>query len=78
MSKKINRKIIVSKNGPYLVSGRVPLDKQIIEIGVDGEPAKWGQGKRYSQQQEYALCRCGQSKHKPYCDGTHAKARFNG
>ncbi|MCX5701851.1 MAG: CDGSH iron-sulfur domain-containing protein [Candidatus Omnitrophica bacterium] len=78
MGKKINCKIIVSKNGPYLVSGRVPLDKQIIKIGVDGEPAEWGQGKRYSQQQEYALCRCGQSKHKPYCDGTHAKARFNG
>jgi len=23
-----------------------------------------------------ALCRCGQSKKKPYCDGAHAKANF--
>jgi CDGSH-type Zn-finger protein len=23
-----------------------------------------------------ALCRCGQSKNKPYCDGTHVKSNF--
>jgi CDGSH-type Zn-finger protein len=23
-----------------------------------------------------ALCRCGQSKNKPYCDGSHAQANF--
>jgi CDGSH-type Zn-finger protein len=23
-----------------------------------------------------ALCRCGQSANKPYCDGTHRKANF--
>jgi CDGSH-type Zn-finger protein len=23
-----------------------------------------------------ALCRCGQSKNKPYCDGSHAQAKF--
>jgi len=25
-----------------------------------------------------ALCRCGQSSKKPYCDGTHAKVHFHG
>ena len=28
-------KIKVSKNGPYLVSGGIPLVKQVIHIGVD-------------------------------------------
>jgi CDGSH-type Zn-finger protein len=29
-------------------------------------------------QEQYALCRCGQSKNKPFCDGTHAKNHFDG
>jgi CDGSH-type Zn-finger protein len=78
MGKKNNSKIIISKNGPYLVSGNIPLDKQIIEIGVEGEPEKWGQGERYLEHENYALCRCGQSKNKPYCDGAHVRVGFDG
>jgi CDGSH-type Zn-finger protein len=71
-------KITVSKNGPYLVSGKLPLDKAIIEIGADGEPEKWGQGRKYPDQENYALCRCGHSQNKPFCDGTHVKVKFDG
>ncbi|MHB8253911.1 MAG: CDGSH iron-sulfur domain-containing protein [Acidiferrobacter sp.] len=56
-------KIMVMANGPYLVEG--------IEI-VDGQglpfPAKAGK--------PIALCRCGASSHKPFCDGTHVKIGF--
>ncbi|MCX5657347.1 MAG: CDGSH iron-sulfur domain-containing protein, partial [Candidatus Omnitrophica bacterium] len=52
-------KIIVSKNGPYLVSGKLPLVKEIIEIGSDGEPARWCKSESYPSKESYALCRCG-------------------
>jgi len=57
-------KITVSKNGPYLVSGLVDLRD------ADGNslPAKT----------KMALCRCGGSTTKPFCDGTHSKIGFQG
>ena len=74
----MKKKIVVSKNGPYLVSGNVSLGKEISRVGKSGEPEEWVKGEQYPQQEEYALCRCGQSKHKPFCDGTHATVKFDG
>ena len=71
-------KIMITKDGPYLISGNLPIDKQIIAIGKEGEPEKWVKGKKIPLQQPCALCRCGQSKNKPFCDGTHAKVGFDG
>jgi CDGSH-type Zn-finger protein len=71
-------KIVVSKNGPYLVSGCLPLRKEISVVGKEGEPDKWVKGKKYSARANYALCRCGRSGDKPFCDGAHARVRFDG
>jgi CDGSH-type Zn-finger protein len=71
-------KIVIAKNGPYLVSGSLPLRKEIAKVGKDGEPEKWVKGMRYPAQENYALCRCGQSKRKPFCDNTHVEAGFDG
>ena len=71
-------KIRTSKNGPYLVSGGIPLAKQIIGIDAAGYSYEWREGKKYPSKDNYALCRCGQSKNKPFCDGTHIKVNFNG
>ena len=68
----------ITKNGPYLVSGGLPLAKEIITTGKEGIPTKWSRGEKFPQQEEYALCRCGHSKNKPYCTGTHAEVDFNG
>ena len=71
-------KIRISKNGPYLVSGGIPLAKQIIGIDAAGYSCEWREGEKYPLKDNYALCRCGQSKNKPFCDGTHIKVNFNG
>jgi CDGSH-type Zn-finger protein len=73
-----NAKIKVTKDGPYLVTGGIPLLRMIIENDSHGEPCKWREVQRYPHRESYALCRCGKSKNKPYCDGAHTKQRFNG
>jgi CDGSH-type Zn-finger protein len=71
-------KIVILKNGPYLVTGGVPLEKEISEVGEEGVPERWVRGRKYPSRKAYRLCRCGQSKTKPFCDGTHASAGFDG
>ncbi len=66
----------IVKDGPYLVSGKVRLSKQVIGSNAEGESLWWEEGKRYPDQEQYAQCRCGQSSNKPYCDGTHASMKF--
>jgi CDGSH-type Zn-finger protein len=71
-------KVVVSKNGPYLVSGSVPLAKQTIVSDKDGGSQAWKESDAYPVQASYALCRCGHSKNKPFCDGSHSKMKFDG
>ena len=56
-------KILVSRNGPYLVTGGIELE------GV----TNWAEE---ASQEHYALCRCGASENKPFCDGNHLRIRF--
>ncbi|PJZ70619.1 hypothetical protein CH373_06640 [Leptospira perolatii] len=54
--------IEATANGPYLVHGSVTIkDKE---------------GNTKKRTKTTALCRCGHSSKKPYCDGTHAKVGF--
>ena len=70
--------IKVSRNGPYIVSGGVSLNEQVIGIDAEGYSYEWRKGKVYPSQGKYSLCRCGQSKNNPFCDGTHVKVKFDG
>lgn len=54
--------IKVSDNGPYIVSGVITVED--------------GNGNPIETKAQFALCRCGQSATKPFCDGTHRKAGF--
>jgi CDGSH-type Zn-finger protein len=76
--KQDNSKVRVLKNGPYIVSGNIPLIKMTIQCDQGGIPAKWTLGEKMKTSENYSLCRCGQSKNKPFCDGTHGKVNFDG
>lgn len=55
--------IQISKNGPYRVNGAVILkDAEGVVIPKTAD--------------SIALCRCGGSKNKPFCDGSHGKINF--
>lgn len=49
--------VTVSKDGPYFITG-----------GIELKDVPRGEG---ASKEHYALCRCGGSKNKPFCDGTH-------
>ena len=56
-------KIRVSKNGPYIVQGKVEL------FDAGDNPVA-------TEKETIALCRCGASTNKPFCDGTHSRVGF--
>ncbi|MDA4137350.1 MAG: CDGSH iron-sulfur domain-containing protein [Thaumarchaeota archaeon] len=72
------RKIVVSKDGPYVVSGGIPLTMEIIEPNDEGLSWNLKSAKTFKTEDDYRLCRCGHSKTKPFCDDSHAKIRFDG
>ena len=55
--------INIMENGPILVKGETTVTKD---------------GKKIEVSEQYALCRCGETKNQPYCDGTHNKCNFKG
>jgi CDGSH-type Zn-finger protein len=70
--------ITIAANGPYLVYGAVPLSVEPIEVDAEGGSEEWGSGPALKPGDKYALCRCGASANKPFCDGTHAANGFDG
>lgn len=55
--------VTVTHNGPYAVTGGVELAGEV-----------WG---AEASTEHYTLCRCGASKNKPFCDGSHWETGFN-
>ena len=64
LASTMSTKIKVADDGPYLIEGEFEVvDPQGGRIETTGRKV-------------VALCRCGQSASKPFCDGTHTKGGF--
>jgi CDGSH-type Zn-finger protein len=70
--------ISVTPNGPYIVTGTVPLSVETIGVNEKGESWEYLPGRTFEVRRVYALCRCGESANKPFCDGTHGTIAFDG
>ena len=56
--------VSIQANGPLLFDGPLTI--------------RYPDGRTEVRQEKTALCRCGQSGNKPFCDGSHKKAGFQG
>jgi len=63
-NKNMNTEVELMKNGPLLVKGNVDV--------------KSHDGTVVTKEKMTAFCRCGASANKPYCDGKHKQAGFEG
>jgi CDGSH-type Zn-finger protein/truncated hemoglobin YjbI len=64
LQRGLRPRIVVAENGPYLVTNAAAVRSYL------GEPLR--------MPPQLALCRCGESGDKPFCDGSHARTGFNG
>lgn len=71
-------KITSRAGGPLMVTGGLPLVRKRPVNSEHGEPMTWQTSEPLTEKETYALCRCGQSSTKPFCDGTHKAAGFEG
>lgn len=63
MSEDMQNTIMVRPGGPLIASGDIEV------LNADGQSLYQGN--------DIALCRCGASKNKPFCDGGHKQAGFS-
>lgn len=75
---RTDAQVAVTPDGPYIVTGEVPLAPLTIVSDAEGASEAWARGTALPTPAKYALCRCGRSARKPFCDGTHAKVGFDG
>jgi CDGSH-type Zn-finger protein len=69
--------IQTTENGPFLAHG-VTIRGADYVYAEDGAPMTWSFGDAFDVDGDTAaLCRCGHSSNKPFCDGSHAGAEWD-
>jgi CDGSH-type Zn-finger protein len=69
--------IEIRERGPYAVHGDIPLVRMKRVTSGEGEAITWAKTETIPADDGYVLCRCGKSKTKPFCDGTHDRFDFD-
>ncbi|MCL2748876.1 MAG: CDGSH iron-sulfur domain-containing protein [Alphaproteobacteria bacterium] len=71
--------IKITADGPYMLFGAKKITEKIILTDENGISIKYGDGKTFEIKSDpVALCRCGHSKHAPFCDGAHLRIDWDG
>jgi CDGSH-type Zn-finger protein len=74
-----DRRVLVLPDGPYVVFGGVPLSRMLkVTAPENDDSLAWHRTEALETEEVYALCRCGRSGSKPFCDGSHARTGFVG
>lgn len=75
---KLDQAIEVTENGPYHVTGGIPLKRVERVTNEKGKFVDWRVYEEVATDDEYWLCRCGHSTEKPFCSGMHETVGFDG
>lgn len=70
--------VTVTPDGPYVVHNGLPVQRRHQVTSKHGEPMTWSAPDELPVAPTYALCRCGASANKPFCDGSHQRIGFDG
>lgn len=72
-------KIKVIPNGPYEVDNLEKLQQYLIKPDAEGASEEYVAGKIFEvKENPVHLCRCGHTKHAPFCDGSHETVNWDG
>jgi CDGSH-type Zn-finger protein len=63
--------IRVERDGPYRVTGPLPISRTRTVKTEFGEPIDYAPFEPLEAGESYRLCRCGKSANKPFCDDSH-------
>jgi len=69
-------KITVTENGPYELSGDLPISVQVITPNKDEMSWNWVEDRSFNLKGSNRLFRCGHSKPKSFYDGSRVSSRF--